>query len=118
MRLRRHDHTGLVRLRGFDTLRFGLNRPAPDALRGGDAAYNAAAVHTMLSGAPGAARDAVLANAAGALAAHRGAVEGASSFEDAFADGLERARVAVDSGAASTLLERWVKLSATLAEPS
>ncbi|MET8816069.1 anthranilate phosphoribosyltransferase [Streptomyces sp. NPDC004549] len=101
----------------FDTLRFGLGRPAPDALRGGDAAFNAAAVHTVLSGAPGAARDAVLANAAGALVAHRGVVTAPAAFEDAFADGLDRARAAVDSGAAATLLERWVKLATALAEP-
>lgn len=102
----------------FDTLRFGLRRPAEDALRGGDAAYNAAAVHTMLSGAPGAARDAVLANAAGALVAHRGTtLECVAAFEDAFAEGLDRARAAVDSGAAATLLERWVKVASALAEP-
>lgn len=111
------SRTGSVVQSSFDTLRFGLERPDSDALRGGDAAHNAAAVHTMLSGAPGAARDAVLANAAGALAAHRSAAEATTSFEDAFADGLDRARAAVDSGAAADLLDRWVKLASALAEP-
>ncbi|MEU5240946.1 anthranilate phosphoribosyltransferase [Streptomyces lydicus] len=109
--------TGGVSRTSFDTLRFGLSRPTEDALRGGDAAYNAAAVHTVFSGAPGAARDAVLANAAGALVAHRGPAEDATVFQDAFADSLDRARAAVDSGAAATLLERWVKLTTALAEP-
>jgi anthranilate phosphoribosyltransferase len=110
--------TGAVARTSFDTLRFGLGRPAPDALRGGDAAYNAAAVHTILSGAPGAARDAVLANAAGALVAHRAVGGDPAVFEDAFAEGLDRARAAVDSGSAAALLERWVKLATTLSEQS
>lgn len=100
----------------FDTLRFGLVRPAENALRGGNAAYNAAAVHTVLSGTPGAARDAVLANAAGALVAHRRADKDLAVFEDAFADGLERARAALDTGAAATLLEQWVKTTSAMAE--
>ncbi|MFD8670514.1 anthranilate phosphoribosyltransferase [Streptomyces microflavus] len=110
------DAHGAVRTTTFDTLRFGLARPQEDALRGGDATYNAKAVHTVLSGAPGAGRDAVLANAAGALAAHSG-LAGTTSFEDAFADGLARARTAIDDGAAAGLLDRWIKLASTLAEP-
>ncbi|MFJ4679108.1 anthranilate phosphoribosyltransferase [Kitasatospora sp. NPDC088783] len=106
------DETG-VRKSTFDTARFGLTRPGPDALRGGDAAYNADAVHTVLSGAPGAARDAVLANSAGALAAHNTT----AGLEEAFADGLDRARTAIDSGAAGDLLSRWTKLAAELAAP-
>ncbi|MFE9424204.1 anthranilate phosphoribosyltransferase [Kitasatospora sp. NPDC006697] len=102
-----------VRKSTFDTARFGLQRPGPDALRGGDAAYNADAVHTVLAGAPGAARDAVLANSAGALAAH----DATAGLEDAFADGLDRARTAIDSGAAADLLARWTKLASELAQP-
>ncbi|APU15210.1 anthranilate phosphoribosyltransferase [Actinoalloteichus fjordicus] len=108
---------GGVRTTTLDTARFGLARPQPDALRGGDADYNARVVHTVLSGAPGAARDAVLANAAGALAAHSGIAGRQASLEDAFADGLDRARTAVDSGAAADLLERWITLASTVAEP-
>ncbi|WP_377273134.1 anthranilate phosphoribosyltransferase [Peterkaempfera sp. SMS 1(5)a] len=105
---------GGVRAVTFDTAHFGLPRVDADALRGGDVTYNAAAVHTVLGGAPGAARDAVLANAAGALAAYDGF---AGSFEEAFAAGLDRARAAVDSGAAAALLERWIKLAGSLAQP-
>jgi anthranilate phosphoribosyltransferase len=106
--------TGHVAQTTVDTARFGLARPAPDGLRGGDAAYNAAAVHAVLAGAPGAARDAVLANAAGALTAHRG-LKATVPFEDAFDEGLSRARAAVDSGSAAVLLDRWVKLASMLA---
>ncbi|MEU2769305.1 MULTISPECIES: anthranilate phosphoribosyltransferase [Streptomyces] len=97
----------------FDTARFGLARPGADALRGGDAVYNANAVHTVLAGAPGAARDAVLANTAGALAAHNATAD----LEDAFAEGLDRARAAIDSGAAADLLARWTKLTTALTAP-
>ena len=106
-----------VRKTSFDTARFGLSRPGADALRGGDAAFNATAVHTVFSGAPGAARDAVLANAAGALAAHRGTPSFSAAFEDAYADGLDRARAAVDNGDATALLDRWTKVASALAEP-
>ncbi|GII31883.1 anthranilate phosphoribosyltransferase [Planotetraspora mira] len=102
-----------VRQETLDAADFGLARSAPEALRGGDAAYNASVVHRVLAGEPGAARDAVLANAAGALAAHRGFGGG---LHDAFATGLEEARRAVDSGGATTTLENWLKLASSLAD--
>ncbi|GII05600.1 anthranilate phosphoribosyltransferase [Planobispora takensis] len=101
-----------VRRERLDTADFGLARSAPDALRGGDVAYNAAVVHRVLSGEPGAARDAVLANAAGALAAHRGL---GGDLRDAFATALEDVRHAVDNGAATATLENWLKLASSLA---
>lgn len=45
----------------------GLPVASVDAIRGGDPAYNARALNDLLMGAPGAYRDAVLLNAAGAL---------------------------------------------------
>ncbi|WP_306291762.1 hypothetical protein [Microbispora sp. GKU 823] len=104
--------SGGVRQETLDTADFGLARSAQDALRGGDAAYNATVVHRVLAGEAGAARDAVLANAAGALAAHRGFGGG---LRDAFATCLEDARLAIDSGAAATTLESWLKLASSLA---
>ncbi|MGV9777647.1 anthranilate phosphoribosyltransferase [Streptosporangium sp. NPDC003464] len=103
---------GGVRQETLDTADFGLARSAPDALRGGDAAYNASVVHRVLTGEPGAARDAVLANAAGALAAHRDLGGG---LRDAFATGLREARHAVDSGNAIATLDNWLKLASSLA---
>ncbi len=78
----------------------GLSRHALVALRGGDAAFNAAALRRMLKGETGAYRDAVLFNAAGALivAGH------ASDWHD----GIEEAAEALDRGLANTLLDCWI----------
>lgn len=108
------DAHGGVRAAHLDTARHGLPRPQPDALRGGDAVANAKVVHDVLGGVPGAPRDAVVANAAGALAVH-GAPAGAD-LEDRFADGLARAYAAIDDGNAAALLDRWIALAAALAE--
>lgn len=97
----------------LDTAEFGLPRCAPDALRGGDAAYNALAVHRVLEGETGPVRDAVLANAAGALAAYRGLEE--RSLDDAFDAGLREARHSIDSGAAARTLTHWLDLARSLA---
>ncbi|WP_432995476.1 anthranilate phosphoribosyltransferase [Dactylosporangium sp. CA-233914] len=102
---------GSVRCETVDPADFGIARSAPGALRGGDAAHNAMVVHRVLAGEPGAARDAVLVNAAAALAIHH---LPAAGFRDAFAAGLDQARVAVDSAAAATTLERWLKLARSL----
>ncbi|MER5419525.1 anthranilate phosphoribosyltransferase [Streptosporangium roseum] len=102
-----------VRQETLDAADFGLARSTPDGLRGGDAAYNASVVHRVLAGEPGAARDAVLANAAGALAAHRRLGGG---LHDAFATGLEEARHAIDSGGATATLGNWLKLASSLAD--
>ena len=82
---------------------FGLARHAREALRGGDAEFNAAALRKMLSGAPGAYRDTVLMNAgAGLVVADRVAT---------LADGIARAREAIDSGRAAAVLDRLVEVS-------
>ncbi|MGW6208934.1 anthranilate phosphoribosyltransferase [Streptomyces sp. NPDC055089] len=104
---------GGVREANLDTADFGLPRASADGLRGGDTHYNAAAVHRVLGGERSAARDAVLANAAGALAAHRG-LDHEGDLHDAFADALTTARVAIDNDRAATTLEQWLKLSRTL----
>ncbi len=102
---------GTVAQERFEPARLGIARAELDDLRGGDAAHNAAAAHDVLSGAPSAARDAVLLNAAAALAAH-GGPDG--SLEQRLRAGLERATAALDSGAARALLERWVQVSQAL----
>jgi anthranilate phosphoribosyltransferase len=78
----------------------GLTRHSLEALRGGDAAFNAAALRDLLAGAPGAYRDAVLLNAAGALI-----VAGRASD---WRDGARQAAQAIDDGAAADLLARWI----------
>jgi len=105
-----------VRKTAFDTARFGLGRARPGDLAGGDAAYNAKVARAVAAGESGPVLDAVLANAAGALAARNGA-GGAGGFEDAFAAGLDEARAAVSSGAAARLLDQWIAIAAELASP-
>ncbi|MGY1813132.1 anthranilate phosphoribosyltransferase [Blastococcus sp. SYSU D00820] len=83
--------------------------PAPEgALRGGDPAHNAEVFRRVVGGERGPVRDAVLLNAAAALAASAG-VPG--SLTEALGAGLERAAAAVDDGRAAALLDRWVTVS-------
>jgi len=78
----------------------GLPSHPLEALKGGDAAYNAAALSRLLMGEPGAYRDAVLLNAAAALIV---AGEVATLVE-----GVEEAAEAIDRGLAKALLDCWV----------
>ncbi|CAM3027208.1 anthranilate phosphoribosyltransferase [Skermania piniformis] len=95
-----------------DPAELGLDRVPAAALRGGDAEVNAAAARKLLAGEPGPVRDAVLLNAAGALAAFDG---WADDLTAALAANLVRAAATVDSGAAAALLDRWAELSHRLA---
>jgi len=78
----------------------GLARHGLDAIRGGDAAYNAVALRDLLQGAPGAYRDAVLLNAGAALV-----VAGAAAN---LREGVEEAAEAIDRGLANALLNCWI----------
>ncbi len=82
---------------------FGLSEVPIEALRGGDAPRNAEIIRGVLGGEQGPARVAVLLNAAAALC-----VAGVASDPTAAA---ERAAEAVDSGAATATLERWVQFT-------
>ncbi len=93
----------------IDPREHGLSLSSLEALRGGEPAYNAEVVRRVLDGERGAVRDAVLLNAAAALAVHDAPSEPVAQALDA---GLARAREAVDSGAARAALERWVAASA------
>jgi anthranilate phosphoribosyltransferase len=83
----------------------GLPVSPLEALRGGDAGHNAAVARRFLAGEPGAVRDAVLLNAAAALAATR---THPADLADDLRECLRDAAEAVDSGAAADVLERWV----------
>jgi anthranilate phosphoribosyltransferase len=98
----------------LDPAGLGLARSQPGDLRGGDAAHNAGVVRSVLGGEPGPVRDTVILNAAAALAAASG-VPGAGGLGEALADGCARAAAALDSGAASDLLNRWIDTSQRLA---
>ncbi|MFD2418640.1 anthranilate phosphoribosyltransferase [Amycolatopsis pigmentata] len=95
---------GEVHAEHFDPSALDIPRAAAEDLRGGDAAANAEVVRDLVAGKPGPVRDAVLVNAAGALAAHAGLT---SSLTADLAAGMTRAAEAVDSGAAADLLARW-----------
>ncbi|USU09449.1 anthranilate phosphoribosyltransferase [Sphingomonadaceae bacterium OTU29MARTA1] len=78
----------------------GLPRHPLAAIRGGDPAYNAAALRRLLAGEQGAYRDAVLLNAAAALVvAGRGA---------SLVAGAQMAAHVLDDGSAGALLDRWI----------
>ncbi|HET8582703.1 MAG TPA: anthranilate phosphoribosyltransferase [Jatrophihabitans sp.] len=93
----------------IDPAALGITPVPPAALRGGDPAFNAAVVRDVLAGGAPAVRDAVLLNAAAAIAAYDGL--SAERLHDALARGLRVAAEAVDSGAAAALLDRWVAAS-------
>jgi anthranilate phosphoribosyltransferase len=89
----------------LDPARLGLAASSADDLRGGDAAYNADVVRRVVAGETGPVRDAVLLNAAAAIAAYE-ATPG--PVVERLAAGLRRAEEAVDSGAAEAKLSAWV----------
>lgn len=78
----------------------GLPRHPLSEIRGGDAAFNAAALRRLLEGEKGAYRDAVLLNAAAALIVAGEAQDGE--------DGVEEAAEAIDKGLANALLNCWI----------
>jgi anthranilate phosphoribosyltransferase len=94
------DGRGLVAMRRWTAADAGLPSHPVSALRGGDAAHNAAALRALLKGEPGAYRDAVLFNAGAALI-----VAGAA---ETLADGVEEAAEAIDKGLANALLDCWI----------
>jgi anthranilate phosphoribosyltransferase len=94
-----------VRARVIDPLDLDIPRSPASELAGGTPAENAAAIRSVLAGANGGRRSAVLLNAAGAIAAAGHAAD--------LAEGLELAREAIDSGAAAARLEKLVAFSRT-----
>jgi anthranilate phosphoribosyltransferase len=100
---------GAVTPASVDPEAFGIAPVAPSALRGGDASFNAGVVRDVLGGGAPGVRDAVLLNAAAAIAAYDGFV--AAELDGALTRGLRVAAEAVDSGAAAALLDRWVASS-------
>lgn len=82
---------------------FGLSEVPLEELRGGDAARNAEIIRNVLDGDPGAARVAVVLNAAAALRV--------TGFADHPTAAAERATEAIDSGAAKRALERWAQFT-------
>ena len=93
----------------LEPLDLGVPRGTAEGLRGQDAAYNAEVVRRVVAGEHGQVRDAVVLNAAAALAIH---ADEPGSIEERLAAGITRAEEAIDSGRAKAVLERWVEISA------
>ncbi len=85
-----------------------------DDLRGADAAYNADVARKVFGGEPGAVRDAVALNAAAGFVAN-GQLEGVcpddGTLVERLRNGIEIAQRTIDTGAADSLLKRWVEFS-------
>jgi anthranilate phosphoribosyltransferase len=99
---------GEVTAMALDAADLGVARSAPGDLEGGAAAHNAAVARAVFAGERGAVRDAVLLNAAAAIAAYEGVTGGPVPALEA---GLKRAAESVDSGAAESTLRRWVEVA-------
>jgi anthranilate phosphoribosyltransferase len=93
----------------IDAKDFGMANAPIEALVGGDAQENARISRAIFAGERGAPRDAVLLNAAAAIAAFEGDMD--SAIKERLTRGLERAAAAVDSGAATELLTQWAALT-------
>jgi anthranilate phosphoribosyltransferase len=94
---------GSVRQREIDPLDLGIPRCAPSDLAGDSPEDNARTVHEIFAGAPGPRRDAVVLNAAGAIAAAGHATD--------LHEGLALASEAIDSGAAALRLDQLATFS-------
>ena len=91
---------GIVAMRRITPADAGLPQHPVDAIRGGDAAYNAAALRALLQGERGAYRDAVLLNAGAALMV--------AGEANTLVEGVEEAAEAIDKGLANALLNCWI----------
>lgn len=94
---------GEVREYMLDPRELGIPRSSADDLRGGSPEENAEAIHRIFAGEQGARRDAVLLNAAGAIAA--------GGHAENLAEALPLAAEAVDSGAAAERLDALIAFS-------
>jgi len=101
---------GRVREDRVDATELDLPPAKLEDLRGADAAHNADVLRDLLAGKPGPVRDAVLLNAAGAVVASDG-VDGPEPLVDLLRPALVEVAAAVDSGAASAVLDRWAAAS-------
>ena len=96
----------------LDPLDFDIERAPISALVGGDATENARITMAIFSGEKGAPRDAVVLNAAAAIAAYDARFE--LNLHQRMALGISRAVDAIDSGAAKRLVTQWAELTQKL----
>lgn len=96
----------------IDPLDFGIERAPISALVGGDSIENARITTAIFAGEKGAPRDAVVLNAAAAIAAYEGRFD--LNLHNRMALGISRAVDAIDSGAATRLVTQWAELTQKL----
>jgi anthranilate phosphoribosyltransferase len=92
-----------VRVFEIDPEELGLKKAKPEALRGGDADANAAALKAVLEGKDGAYRDIAMLNAAAALVV--------AGRAENLKEGVAVAKKSIDSGEAKSRLERLIAVS-------
>ena len=107
---------GKIRVEKFEPQNLGFELIDSEQLKGGDASENAEITRQVFAGAKNAYREAILINAAAAIAAFKGDFD--LGVEQQFANGYVFAKQAIDSGAAAQLVERWAELSNELAKSS
>lgn len=96
----------------IDPLDFEIQRAPISALVGGDSSENARITTAIFAGEKGAPRDAVVLNAAAAIAAYEGRFD--LNLHSRIEIGVSRAVAAIDSGAATRLIAQWAELSQKL----
>ena len=96
----------------IDPLDFEIQRAPISALVGGDSIENARITTAIFAGEKGAPRDAVVLNAAAAIAAYEGRFD--LNLHSRIEIGVSRAVAAIDSGAATRLIAQWAELSQKL----
>ena len=96
----------------IDPLDFDIARAPIAALVGGDATENARITKAIFDGEKGAPRDAVVLNAAAAIAAYEARFD--LNLHQRMALGISRAIDAIDSGAATRLVSQWAELTQKL----
>jgi anthranilate phosphoribosyltransferase len=96
----------------IDPLDFNIQRAPIAALVGGDSTENARITTAIFAGEKGAPRDAVVLNAAAAIAAYEGRFD--LNLHNRMALGISRAVDAIDSGAATRLVTQWAELTQKL----
>ncbi|WP_166984780.1 anthranilate phosphoribosyltransferase [Canibacter zhoujuaniae] len=96
----------------FDPQNVGIGRATIAELQGGDPAENAQIMRDTFNGAQGPVREIVALNAAAGLTAYELATDenlGSADFNERIARNLQRAYEAIDSGAALSTVDAWVK---------
>jgi anthranilate phosphoribosyltransferase len=95
-----HLKNGEVRTFDLTPEEVGLKRTSPEAIKGGNAIENAEMIRQILDGQKGARRDIVLLNAGAAFVV--------AGLDRDFKEGIERAKVSIDSGQAKEKLKQLV----------